>query len=49
MVVMKIALAKVLKSYRLSTPLKRDDVKVNMGINTNFICRHLVNVHKRIE
>lgn len=44
---MKTALAKILMKYRFTTPLKREDVTVNMAINLNFLNRHMVQIHKR--
>lgn len=44
---MKLVAAHILRNYRLSTPLKLDELKVKLSVSFRLVNQHLVQVHKR--
>lgn len=44
---MKLVAAHILRNYRLSSPLKLDELKVKLSISFRLLNKHLLQVHKR--
>lgn len=46
-IVMKMCVVYVLKSYRVSTRLRMDDLKFRMNVTLNLLTTHQVRLHRR--
>lgn len=47
MVIVKLAVARLVHSYRFTTPLKLKDIRYSVDINIHFLMKHLVEVERR--
>lgn len=46
-VVVKMALARMVQNYRFTTPLRMNDIRISVDINTRFITKHPVEMFER--
>lgn len=49
MAAMKTVIAHTFRNYRLTTPLKMNELKFKLGITYRLLNTHLIQVHKRDE
>lgn len=47
MIVMKVMIAHLFRSYRFTTHLKMMDLKMRLDINVRLLNRHMVKIHRR--
>lgn len=46
-VIVKLAVARLVQSYKFTTPLRMKDIRYSTDINVRFLMEHLVEVERR--